>query len=348
MLRASAGSLTLGGPSGQHGLEVQTPAATANRIVVLGSVAGGGRVGWLAGGADANLDAVVGQPRGNGAVLAQFPDGAATGGAARGSHAVDLQTVRSGATQVASGSHAVIAGGDRNSASGNRATVGGGQQNNASATQAIVAGGFSNLASGVTAVVAGGSANTASGVSSWVPGGSNATTRGVIGRGAWSSGQFGTVGDAQAGEYVLRAQTTDATGARMTSDGAAPGTSNIVNLPNNATYRLRFLVVAQQTAGTAGTAGDCASWTAEIVLRRGASAAATSFVGGVSISATPSWTAVTAGTALASGIRDTAAAPWTLTFGADTTNGGLALTATGEANKTIRWVARILSAEVTA
>lgn len=348
MLRAGAGSLTLGGPSGQHGLEVQTPASAANRVVVQGGVAGGGRVGWVAGGTDANLDAVVGQPRGNGAVLAQFPDGAAGGGAARGAHAVDLQTARSGATQVASGSHAVLGGGDRNAATGSRATVSGGQQNSASAAQAAVAGGLSNVASGQAAAIAGGSANTASGASSWVPGGSNATTRGQVGRGAWGSGQFGTVGDAQAGEYVLRAQTTNATGARMTTDGAAPGTANIVNLPNNATYRMSVLVVAQQTAGTAGTAGDCASWTADILLRRGASAATTAFVGGAAVAATPGWASVTAGTALAAGIRDAAAAGWTLTFGADTASGGLALTVTGEANKTVRWVARILTAEVTA
>ena len=49
------------------------------------------------------------------------------------------------------------------------------------------------------------------------------------------------------------------------------------------------------------------------------------------------------------GLRpDAGAAGWTLTLSADTTNGGLAVTATGEANKTIRWVARVLSVEVTA
>jgi hypothetical protein len=47
-------------------------------------------------------------------------------------------------------------------------------------------------------------------------------------------------------------------------------------------------------------------------------------------------------------MRDAAAAAWMLTLAADTTNGGLAVTGTGEANKTIRWVARVLSAEVTA
>jgi hypothetical protein len=38
---------------------------------------------------------------------------------------------------------------------------------------------------------------------------------------------------------------------------------------------------------------------------------------------------------------------WTVALTADTTNGGLAVTVTGEAAKTIRWVATVRTTEVT-
>ena len=71
-------------------------------------------------------------------------------GNARGDDAVDLQTFRSLATNVASGNVSVIAGGDSNTASGTGATVGGGGGNEASgASWPTVAGGQGNVASGL-------------------------------------------------------------------------------------------------------------------------------------------------------------------------------------------------------
>jgi hypothetical protein len=128
VLRASTGSLSLGGASGAHGLEVSTPAGTLNRMSAVGGVTGTpGRTGWLATGADANIDTVVGQPKGTGAILAQFPDGTAAGGHARGAGATDLQTVRNNPTQVASGAGSALIGGVNNTASGAESIVGGGR-----------------------------------------------------------------------------------------------------------------------------------------------------------------------------------------------------------------------------
>ncbi len=363
-IRAAPGFVTLGGPLGAHALEIAADAALVNRMLVQGGATGTpGRVGWSASGADANIDAVIGEPRGNGAVLAQFPDGASPGGAARGVHAVDLQTIRNSAAQVASGSVSVVGGGDRNTASGSRsivaggqqnsatqnfATVGGGNLNSASAASAAVGGGNNNAASGEAAAIGGGSQNAAGGGFSWLPGGLRGTTRGQFAMGAWAGGQFSTNGDAQGSERVLRAQTTNATATRLTADGAAAGGSNTVNLPANGTYRLKILVVAQQTAGTAGAAGDCASWSVEATVKRGATVAATTYVGGVTLNHTPAAAAAASGAALTPGHRDAAAAAWTIALAADTTNGGLAVTATGEANKTIRWVARVSGVEVSA
>lgn len=300
---------------------------------LLANSAGGGNAARLAGAAagspvvigvdapgsaDANVGIVLGQPKGTGAITAQLPDGATTGGVARGSNAVDWQLSRTGTTQVASGANAAISGGLRNTASGTAAAVGGGQANTASGTFAAVAGGQSNIAGGSM---------------SWSPGGLQADARATHGKGVFASGQFAASGDAQAGEHVLRRQTTDATQTRLTSDNAAAGAANSIPLPNNGTYMVRLRAVARQTAGTAGTVGDSAGFEVSALVRRGANAAATVLAAG-------------GGAAVVPALNDAGAAAWRLAVAADTTNGGIAVSGTGEANKTILWVARIASAEV--
>lgn len=102
------------------------------------------------------------------------------GGNARGANSVDLQTDRSAASKVASGTTSVVAGGYNNVASGTSSTVGGGQSNTASSGSSTVAGGSSNTAStGLSATVGGGVGNTASGASSTIPGGDNNTASGA-------------------------------------------------------------------------------------------------------------------------------------------------------------------------
>ncbi len=318
VLRAAAGSVTLGAATGTHGLEVATPLGSVNRMQAVGGVTGTpGRAGWQAAGADANLDAVVGQPKGNGAVMAQFPNNGIAGGNARGAQAVDLQTSRSDAAQVASGANSVVAGG------------------------------MNNTASGTNAVVAGGAANIALGSAAWVPGGDSANTRNQQ-MGVWAFGSFSGVGDAQAGERVQRRITTDATPLRLSSANADPSFASICGLVANSAMTAKLLVVARQTGGSAGAVGDSATWEATVLLRRLAGFATTVFLGGTVVTSAPGLAAAPAGTALAPSLSSAAAAGWRLALDVDTTLGGLVLTATGEANKTIRWVARIISAEVMA
>jgi hypothetical protein len=122
------------------------------------------------------------------------------GGNQRGLHAVDLQSARSAATQVASGNYSVIGGGLNNTASGIGATVGGGGFNTASGSlYATVGGGLSNTASGGYATVGGGTSNTASSNYTTVGGGSLNTASGdlaTVGGGFSNiaSGQYATVG----------------------------------------------------------------------------------------------------------------------------------------------------------
>ncbi|MBY0336217.1 MAG: hypothetical protein K2X11_06360 [Acetobacteraceae bacterium] len=355
------------------GVQMQVGHATAavNALRVLGAATGNpARVGWQAAGVDANVSAVIGQPKGNGAVLAQFPDGASTGGGARGTHAVDLQLLRGGAAQIAAGAASVISGGQSNTASGTNAVVGGGSGNQASGgtsvvsggsscsaggNWAVVGGGNSNHASGSNSVVGGGGGNAASGTDSWIPGGAWGTTRGLLGAGAWAAGRFGAAGDAQSGEYLLRRETADASPARLTADGLAPGAANTIALAANSAYALRLQIAAKQVGGS----GDEAVWFVEALARRGANAASTIVLGQVVASrgtanAQPASAAAgpmvpslatSGGAAAAAG---QGADAWRCSVAADTSLGALAVTVTGEAGKTIRWVARILSTEVTA
>lgn len=279
-------------------------AASTTAPVFAGPVqvndAGGGNLARIVGGAAGSpvilgvdplsagttVGAVLGTPKGGGAIAAQLADNAAPGGNPRGTNAVDWQTSRGAAVHVAAGNGSVIAGG---------------------------------------------TANLADGSASWIPGGTRATTRATYGRGAWSSGTFGTqpasAGDAQAGEAVLRARTIDATATRLTSDAAAAAAGNSLPLPNNGAYLVRLLVIARQTTA----AGAAAGWETTVLLKRGNVVTATIALGG--------------GTDLVPTFNDAGAATWRLSVGADAVNGGIAVTGTGEAAKTINWVARVLSVE---
>jgi hypothetical protein len=122
-------------------------------------------------------------PKGTGAFMLQVPNAAAGGGNARGASAVDLQTTRTAATQVASGLSS-FACGTSNTASGENSFVACGTGNAASGLRAAVLGGYSSAASGNNAVVLG-ALNTATGETSVVCGGyfndATASESGVFG-----------------------------------------------------------------------------------------------------------------------------------------------------------------------
>jgi hypothetical protein len=155
---------------------------------------------WSANGVGTNVNAALVAKNG-GATVANIPDGASTGGNARGVAATDWQKIRASQVQVASGNYSVLSGGIDNTASGtysvvaggtgnyalsNNATVGGGQQNGAYALFAVVAGGYQNLAASNYASVCGGDGNAASGAFSHVGGGLDNTasgSRSIVGGG---------------------------------------------------------------------------------------------------------------------------------------------------------------------
>jgi hypothetical protein len=112
----------------------------------------------------------------------------------------------------------------------------------------------------------------------------------------------------------------------MASDPNSASTTNQVILPNDSTYAFTILVVARRTDADNESAG----YEFKGVVDRNGAANTTAIVGTVTK------------TVLA---EDTSA--WDCNVTADTTNGGLAVTVTGEAAKTIRWVATAWTSEVT-
>lgn len=239
-------------------------------------------------------------------------------------------SVLNGASNTASGQYSAVIGGSSNTASGSPAAVVGSDSSTASGLYSIVSGGFSGLASNSYAAVFGGSVNIASGDSSTAFGGRRGTTRGIAGNFVASASATpiaASSGVSQLGLLVLGRQTTDATATRITSDTNAAGTTNQIILPNNSAYTFQGTCIAAKTA-----AGDTSSWKFEGAIKRGANAASTVLVAAV----TPTVIA-----------QDAGASTWVLAITADTTNGGIAVTVTGQAATTIRWVVKIETTEVT-
>jgi hypothetical protein len=119
---------------------------------------------------------------------------------------------------------------------------------------------------------------------------------------------------------VLRRQTTDATPTILSADGSAPVAATRFALANNSCFTFYIQVSARQN-----TTGDTAWWKFECCIKRGANAAATALVGSI----------------FEANDADTGAAAWEVAVTEDTTNGALAITVTGEAGKTIRWLATV-------
>ena len=210
------------------------------------------------------------------------------------------------------------------------AAICGGSQNTISSSRGFIGAGSNNTISAIQGSILGGTSNTANGTNSSILGGQLGTTRSISGQhtfAACSQPVSSTQGSSQAGLLVLGRQTTDATATVLCSDANAASGGNQVILPNNSAYFFTGEVVAGVTGG-----GNTKGWKIEGVIKRGANAASTALVG------TPM---------VVSSYADVGAATWTIALSADTTNGGLAVTFTGQASTTIRTVCRINTVEMT-
>jgi hypothetical protein len=232
-------------------------------------------------------------------------------GAARGANAVDLQLGRNATAHVASGQYAALIGGWGNRASG----------------FAGLAAGYGSIASGPVAMALG---NFCSALGSYsVSLGNQSYDHNLYGAFVFASGNIAVVGDAQAAKYVLRGRSTGGAAVRLTADGAAAGTANIANIPNNTAWTGTLSVVARDTS-----TGDAGSWVwSFFAISRKASAS--------TIAAATSGASFTGALAGSSGLASSA-----LTSGVDSTNGGLNLSFTPPNSNTWDVVAVYRTAEV--
>ena len=185
----------------------------------------------LANAVSANADLVL-QPKGTGALLAQLPDGTATGGNKRGTQSVDLQLSRTLNTEVAQGNYCGIVGGQRNTASGNYTFIAAGFFNNTTGSYQLVAGN-GNTGSGNYFLITG-SNNVCNGAAGFVIGSNNNL----------SSGSYiTTIGQNNSsvqGDYTFVVGSSNSTGSSGSnvvifgnSIGSNAGVTNVLAIGSN-------------------------------------------------------------------------------------------------------------------
>ena len=145
-----------------------------------------------------------------------------------------------------------------------------------------------------------------------------------IGKIAITGSAIASTGQSQIGFIVLLGATTSATPFVLNSTNATANATNQLVLSNNQAMSFEGTIVARQQAA-GGTAS--AAWKIEGLIRREGTAASTTLVASTvtAISNVPTWV---------------------IALTADTTNGALAVTATGAAATNIRWAATIQSTEL--
>jgi len=253
-------------------------------------------------------------PKGTGAFCLAVPDSSATGGNVRGDNAVDLQTSRGAATQVASGQYSSILGGNSNTASGTAST----------------ACGTTSIASGNRSF-AGGEGITASGRSSFAYGaGGSASGYYAVAWGenvsanrhamhAHSGGLFSANGDAQKTTDVLKRKTTNATPTTLLlGDGSSRLTV--------ASGKILFANILISGIKSDGSAAAC--YKRKVAIKN--VGGTTSLVGSVETIGTDH--------------EDNASTDVTIT--ADNTKDALDISVTGIAAETWRWVAVVEGLEI--
>ncbi len=177
--------------------------------------------------------------------------------------------------------------------------------------------GYQALASGTNAFALGRNANS-TGVYSYAIGWSKSATNGKL---TYGSGQFGAVGDAQGGQFILRADTTDATATVLTTDNSTAASTNQIVAASDTCITFDGTITAMQNGAQA-----YASWRIEGLLVND---------GGTTTLANSATTVIDN------------QSDWVMALSADNTNNALAITCTGEASHNIRWVANIRTTEVT-
>jgi len=282
-----------------------------------------------------------------------------------------------GTTNTASGSEAFIGAGDSNVASGQDSVLCGGSFNTTSGGFSSIIGGTNATtrsiqglntinASTVGTITQGGmqssllnlycKTTTATPTALTSTNGAASTTNQIIlpdnsvyyyKGSVIANGQFnattpitttGASGTGTTATLTFAAQTASpfTVGQTITVAGVSPsgynGTVIVTACTSSSVSYANTTTASQTVAGTIVGQGSSSAWTIEGQIKRVVGASQTFLVG------TPTVTLIS---------RDANAATWAIAVTADTTNGGLTVTATGVAGQTIQWVARINTTENT-
>jgi hypothetical protein len=288
-------------------------------------------------------------PKGTGAFCLAVPDSTSAGGNARGANSIDLQTSRTAAAQVASGTGSFAAGrnhtvsgvssvalGVTNVVSGDECSIAIGQECTASGYTQIAIGyqctanaAYTNgcIAMGFNSSATCGAGNSAAiAMGSYAASTANATfasgeyaTANKYGMSARAAGRFAAGGDAQSCAFVLRRKTTDATATTLMLDGS---TTRLTITSG----KILFADILISGIKSDGTAAAC--YKRKVAIKN--VAGTTALVG----------TVETIGT----DIEDNAGTDVAIT--ADNTNDALQINVTGIAAETWRWVAVVEGLEI--
>ena len=236
--------------------------------------------------------------------------------------AIGLGTVASGSNAIAIGNFATATGGSSIAIGNNTGTGSGcvviGNSIAGGSNNYLVIVGHGSTGSAVGATVIGQSSTASAVASSALGAGVFSRTNGFA---CFTGGGFSSINQAAAGIGKFFTTTTSATPVELgttTTTSTAP--TNYVNLVDDSSCIFDYDIVARNTA----TDTETAAWNLKFVIRRGAGAGTTTIVG------TPNKTVLA---------QDTGTTTWDVSVTADTTNGRPNISVTGEASKTIRWVA---------
>lgn len=185
--------------------------------------------------------------------------------------------------------------------------------------------GYNNTASGLASIALS-SDNIASGDYSIATGKGSNTRGSLLKRAHGGQAQFAGSGTAQFADQPLLGQTTDNVPRILTADGSYPTTVNVSVLPDHHVYT----VVAYVTARDIGSE-DVASWRVEGVVRRQSGSASAMIIG------TPTVTPLGS---------SSGATNWSATLVASTVRGSVEIEVVGELTKTIRWMCRFETIEL--
>ena len=223
--------------------------------------------------------------------------------------------------QTASATYSSTIGGTFNTNQGSRAIIAGGQSNtiDIAAQYSVIVGGNNNNVTGERGVIVGGANNEANASHTFATG--EYAKAAEIGKLARATGRFSADGDAQGGQFILRADTTDATATVLTTNNSTAGSTNQIVAASDTCITFDGTITAMQNGAQA-----YASWKIEGLLVND---------GGTTTLANSATTVISN------------ADGWGMALSADNTNNALAITVTGEAAHNIRWVANIRTTEVT-